>query len=89
MATRTVEREVATQTVEQYLAHEGWPVAAETVAQPAERKASFFSRMADALWRAYFLTPTGLFIPCDLPFRHSNILSHREKARLEADLMGL
>ena len=95
MATRTIETQTEADAeflgylVEHHTENENWPIVAQTVAQLQERKVGFFSRIADAVWRVYFLTPTFRLMPCEPQFRLSNALSHREKARLEADLKGL
>ena len=67
MTTQTMEREIATLTVEQHQENER-PTAVHTVEQPEEKKGNFFSRVADMLWRAYFLTPTDFFMPSEWPF---------------------
>jgi len=90
MATQTVQREVVTRAVEQYLANEGWAVAAETVGQVAERKAGFFGRVAHLFWRQTCgLSVSGFFLPLGPTFRHSNAVSPKEQALVDAYLLGL
>ena len=95
MATQIIETQTEadsqflTYLVEHCPENEKWPIVARTVVQLKERKVGFFSRIADAVWRVYFLTPTFSLMPCEPQFRLSNALSHREKARLEADLKDL
>ena len=89
MATQTAEREMVIQEVEQYQENDEWNTSTRTVEQPKERKAGFFSKVGNMLWRAYFLTPSGFFIPCEPPLRHCDALSPREQAWIEAQLKGL
>jgi hypothetical protein len=57
------------------------------------RKEGFRNRLASALWKGSFQlgfwSPSGLAHFQQLEFRHSNVLTAREKVRLEADLKGL
>lgn len=90
MATQTAERHTAVRTIAQYPKNEGWPTAAETIAQPEEKKAGFLSRIADALWsvssRLSFspLPSSNFSLPDSSGFRPSNTLPYREKAWSEA-----
>ena len=89
MATQTAEREMVIQQVEQYQENEERNTSIQTVAQPKERSAGFFSRLGNILWRFYYLTPSGFFIPCEPALRHCDALSPRERAWIEAQLKGL
>ena len=49
----------------------------------------FFSRMAHMLWRlSYGFSFSGLFLPVEPACRNSNALSIKEKAEIDAYLMG-
>jgi hypothetical protein len=90
MATQTVERYIATQTIEQYLKNEKWPIAAKPEEQLEAGTASFLNRVKDMLWRMTFgISFSGFFLPLEPAFRHSKVLSLKEKTELEAPLMGL
>jgi hypothetical protein len=46
--------------------------------------------MANMLWRlTYGFSFSGLFLPVEPAYRHSNALSIEEKAEIDAYLMGL
>jgi len=64
-------------------------MATRTVEAHWERKAGFSTHMVNALSRAWFLIPSGVFLPGGAAFRHCAALSPRGKAELEAYLVGL
>jgi hypothetical protein len=71
------------------LDNEVLPITAKTVVGPKERKVSFFSRVANALWRmSCGLSFVGFFLPLELDLRHSRSLSPKEKAEIEGCLRG-
>ena len=79
---------IAARTSEQYLEN----TLSQTVEHLRQKGAGSLSRVADILWRMSFeLQPllTSFAPPYRLEFRHSKFLSLREKAELEAYLMGL
>jgi hypothetical protein len=90
MATQTVKRAIEIETDKGYLDNVGRPIATQTAEQPKERRVGFLSRVADALWRASCgFSLAGLFLPPEPAFRHCSTLSPKEKAEIEAYLMGL
>jgi hypothetical protein len=83
-----------TRTIDQYLKNKGQPIATPTLGEiKTRRKEGFRNRLASALWKGSFQlgfwSPSGLAHSQQLEFRHSNVLTAREKVRLEADLKGL
>ena len=83
-----------TRTIGQYLRNKGQPIATPALGEiETRRKEGFRNRLASALWKGSFQlrfwSPSGLAHFQQLEFRHSNVLTAREKVRLEADLKGL
>jgi hypothetical protein len=83
-----------TRTIGQYLKNRGQPIATPTLREiKTRRKEGFRNRLASALWKGSFQlgfwSPSGFAHFQLLEFRHSNVLTAREKVRLEADLKGL
>jgi hypothetical protein len=83
-----------TRTIGQYLKNKGQPIATPALGEiKIRRKEGFRNRLVSALWKGSFQlgfwSPSGLAHFQQLEFRHSNVLTTREKVRLEADLKGL
>jgi hypothetical protein len=83
-----------TRTIDQYLKNKRQPIATPTLGEiKTRRKAGFRNRLASTLWKGSFQlgfwSPSGLAHFQQLEFRHSSVLTAREKVRLEADLKGL
>ena len=83
-----------TRTIGQYLKKRGQPIATPALEEiKTRRKEGFRNRLASTLWKRSF--QLGFWSPSDLAhfqqleLRHSNVLTAREKVRLEADLKGL
>jgi hypothetical protein len=78
-----------TWTIGQYLKNKGQPITTPALGEiKTRRKGGFRNRLASALWKGSF--QLGFWSPSGLAhFRHSNVLTAREKVRLEADLKGL
>lgn len=74
MATLTVGRHIGIRTAEHY----------------KEGTSGSLSRVANMLWRvSYGFSLSGLFLPVEPAYRHSNTLSLKEKTEIEGHLMGL
>ncbi len=83
-----------TRTISQYLKNKGQPIATPALGEiKTRRKEGFRNRLASVLWKGSFQlgfwSPSGFSDSQQLEFRHSNVLTAREKVRLEADLKGL
>jgi hypothetical protein len=83
-----------TRTISQYLKNKEQPIATPALREiKTRRKEGFRNRLASAVWKMSFQlgfwSPSGLAHFQQLEFRHSNVLTAREKVRLEADLKGL
>jgi hypothetical protein len=82
-------------TIGQYLKNKEQPIATPALGEIKVRKEKegFHNRLAHALWKMSFQLGfwplSGFSDSQQLEFRHSNALTPREKARLEADLKGL
>jgi hypothetical protein len=83
-----------TQTIRQYLKTKGQPIATPVLGEiKARRREGFHNRLVSAVWKMSFQlgfwSPSGFAESQQLQFRHSSVLTAREKVRLEADLKGL
>ena len=82
-------------TIGQYLKNKGQPVATPMLGEIKVRKEKegFHNRLAHAFWKMSFQLGfwplSGFSDSQQLEFRHSSVLTAREKVRLEADLNGL
>jgi hypothetical protein len=83
-----------TRTIHQYLKNKGQPIATPALGGiNTNRKEGFLNRLASALWKGSFQlgfwSPSGLSDSEQPEFRHSSVLTAREKAHIEANLRGL
>jgi hypothetical protein len=83
-----------TRAIGQYLKNRGQPIATPALGEiKTRRKGGFRNRLASILWKGSFQlgfwSPSALAPFQQLELRHSNVLTAREKVRLEADLKGL
>jgi hypothetical protein len=72
----------------------GQPIATPVLGEiKARRREGFHNRLVNAVWKMSFQlgfwSPSGFADSQQLQFRHSSVLTAREKVRLEADLKGL
>jgi hypothetical protein len=72
----------------------GQPIATPVLGEiKARRREGFHNRLVSAVWKMSFQlgfwSPSGFADSQQLQFRHSSVLTAREKVRLEADLKGL
>jgi hypothetical protein len=81
-------------TIGQHLKKKGQPIATPMLGEiKARRREGFHNRLASAVWKMSFQlgfwSPSGFSESQQLEFRHSSVLTAREKVRLEADLKAL